>query len=467
MTAACLKSTLQHLRHSLPDERSDSELLALFLANHDESAFAALVRRHGGMVLGVCRRILGHDQDAEDAFQATFLVLATRAKSVIKHDSLGGWLYQVATRVARKAGAGHARRHSRESQVDNMPQPATAPAEPLDWLPLLDEELSRLPQRYRSAIVLCDLEGKTRKEAAQQLGVPAGTLSGRLTTARRLLADRLARRGVTLSAAALGFVLCRQASAHVSPALVAATAKGATLFVSGQAESLCGAAIILAKGVLQVMFIDKMMAAVGVVFVLVVLAVGSWLFQSGEARVSAQPTPRVDKRPKARSADDLEALRKKVELLETNLEVVLEKVRAQEAEIRRLKKEIEQLRGKPRPGGNSNKSGSPDTPNPFLPPVGKPADENVPKKRGNQPTSDLQGSVRKAEADLVTIDLGSDHGLKKGDTLEVYRLRPKPKYIGQIKIIEVTPTQSVGRGTARKMGPMQPGDQVAGQLTRP
>ena len=159
----------------------DGPLLEQFVARRDEAAFAALLRRHGPMILGVCRRVLRHEQDAEDAFQATFLVLARRAAAVVPPQMVGNWLYGVAHQTAVKARATTAKRRARERQVMQMPDPAVA--DPDFWpelQPLLDRELSRLPDMYRVAMVLCDLEGKTRKEAARQLGVPEGTLAARV-----------------------------------------------------------------------------------------------------------------------------------------------------------------------------------------------------------------------------------------------------------------------------------------------
>src|SRR5215471_16159577 len=179
-----MNAILQRLRQTafVPDgaEMTDGRLLDSFIARKDESAFAALVRRHGPMVLGVCRRVVGDYHDAEDAFQATFLVLASKAASLIVGQSLGSWLYQVAYNTARRAGIAGARRRRMERQMEELPQFEAAPPPARDWLPLLDRELSRLPEKYRSAIVLCDLEGKTRREAAGQLRIPEGTLSSRL-----------------------------------------------------------------------------------------------------------------------------------------------------------------------------------------------------------------------------------------------------------------------------------------------
>ena len=169
---------------------TDGQLLKRFLTQRDDAAFAALVRRHGPMVLEVCRRALGNHHDAEDAFQVTFLVLARKATSIGQPELLGNWLYGAAYRAALEAKA--ARRRVKESQVSAMPEPE-APAQPdvlLELRPVLDQELSRLPDKYRIPMVLCDLEGRTCRDAARQLGIPERTLSGRLTTATRYLSGR-------------------------------------------------------------------------------------------------------------------------------------------------------------------------------------------------------------------------------------------------------------------------------------
>jgi RNA polymerase sigma factor (sigma-70 family) len=217
---------------------SDRELLEAFVVRRDAASFEALVRRHGPMVLGVCRRVLRDYHDAEDAFQATFLVLIRRA-SVVPPGAVGNWLYGVAYRTALDARRGAARRQMKEILEENLPQPGT---ESLDaWRelrPLLDEELSRLPDKFRSAVVLCDLEGRTRAEAALHLGVPEGTMSGRLTTARRLLAARLTRRGITLSATGLAAVLAQGSAKATAPvSLLKATA------VLGEASAAAAATV--------------------------------------------------------------------------------------------------------------------------------------------------------------------------------------------------------------------------------
>ena len=182
---------------------TDAQLLDLFLGERGDDAgdaFAALVDRHGPMVLSVCRRMLGGSHDAEDAFQAAFLILARRAASIGRREKLAGWLHGVAVRTAREARRQNMRQRTRERRLMAVSKIETEPAEDLeDVLPLLDEELNGLPQRFRAALVACELEGKSRREAAAQLGLSEGTLSAHLARGRKLLRERLARRGVTLA----------------------------------------------------------------------------------------------------------------------------------------------------------------------------------------------------------------------------------------------------------------------------
>src|ERR1700730_830761 len=191
-----------------PDRGPDKPLLESFIARRDDSAFAQLLERHGPMVLSLCRRLLGNRHDAEDAFQATFLVLIRKARSIRKKDSLASWLHGVAYRVAREARAKSVRRQVHERQVSEMPP--TDPASDVIWRDLrlvLDEELQRLPDKYRVPLILCYLEGKTTDEAARLLGWPRGTVGGRLARARQMLRTRLVRRGMALSAGSLATAL--------------------------------------------------------------------------------------------------------------------------------------------------------------------------------------------------------------------------------------------------------------------
>jgi RNA polymerase sigma factor (sigma-70 family) len=327
-----LRDALGQLRLALAPPEPDAHLLARFLASRDECAFAALVRRHGPMVLGVCRRVLRHMQDAEDAFQATFLVLARKAGSVRQRAAVGNWLYGVAYRTARRLRDTRARLRAREQQVDAMPHPSTGPIEPQDWRPLLDEALSRLAERHRAPVVLCDLQGLSRREAARQLGLPRGTLLNRLAAGRRLLAQRLSRKGVTLSGGALAALLSEgAASAQVSRALVLATAKAASFVAAGHLAAVATPVATLTMGVLRAMWIAKVKVVVAGVLAAAALGAGvAYRSEAVRAEQVAQASP-------AKPRSELERLRREVELLKLNLEVMLEKVRAQEQELRELR----------------------------------------------------------------------------------------------------------------------------------
>ncbi len=271
---------------------TDRQLLECFVTRRDEAAFAALVRRHGPMVLGVCRRVLGHAEDAEDAFQAAFLVLARKAASIRQRELLGNWLYGVAYRTALDARAAAIQRRARERQVSAMPEPEAVEETDVwrDLRPLLDRELNRLPDKYRVPIVLCDLEGRTRRDVARQLGIPEGTLSGRLTTARRMLARRLSRHGLALPTGALSGALARGA-ASVPVELAASTVRIAT--------GVAGAAVVsarvaaLAEGAVRAMFVTKLKTAT-TVLLLVGFVVGAGLL--------AHP-PRAAEPPSGKTAD--------------------------------------------------------------------------------------------------------------------------------------------------------------------
>jgi RNA polymerase sigma factor (sigma-70 family) len=269
---------------------TDGQLLERFLTQRDEAAFEALVRRHGLMVWGVCRRVLHHLQDAEDAFQATFFVLARKAASITRRESVGSWLYGAAYRAALEARAA---RRPRERQVNTMPEPVVVTEVDIwrDLRPLLDQELSRLPDKYREAIVLCDLEGKTRKEAARQVGVPEGTLSGRLTTARRMLAGRLGRHGLALSGGALVTALSSNAvSAGVPAALIDSTTKAVIKVTAGTAAAVVPAKVTaIMEGVLKTMLLSKLKVVpiLLVVVTLTVFGIGYLADSRAVARLSA------------------------------------------------------------------------------------------------------------------------------------------------------------------------------------
>lgn len=283
MVASPANRVVQHLRRAILRRDgaglTDGQLLQGFVERHDGAAFETLVLRHGPMVLGVCRRLLGNPHDAEDAFQATFLVLVRKADSVVPRDMVGNWLYGVAYQTALKARALALRRRARERQVLTLPETAVCLTE--DWSdlqPVLDQELSRLPSRYRIPILLCDVQGMTRKEAAQRLGWPEGTLSSRLARARGRLAQRLTRRGVVFSGGSLAAVVSQQtATAHVPASLVSLTVQGANLVVAGKAATvgaLSAPVVALTEGVVHGMLLTKIKVATAVILMAATLGVG-------------------------------------------------------------------------------------------------------------------------------------------------------------------------------------------------
>ncbi|MBX9626082.1 MAG: sigma-70 family RNA polymerase sigma factor [Gemmataceae bacterium] len=254
------------LRHS--EGVPDGDLLGRFIERRDEVAWDALVRRHGPMVWGVCRRILGHTQDAEDAFQTTFVVLVRRAASISPRGGVGNWLYGVARQTAVKARATAARRGARERQVAVLPEPGVTDPPPDDLRPVLDRELGRLPDKYRAPIVLCDLGGKTFKDAARELGWPEGTLSGRLSRARKLLADRLTRAGAVPPAGVAVLGVGEAAGGDVPPPLVTSAITAGWRVAAGQPMSgLAPAVATLTEEVLRAMFIPKLKLVAGVLLV--------------------------------------------------------------------------------------------------------------------------------------------------------------------------------------------------------
>jgi RNA polymerase sigma factor (sigma-70 family) len=344
---------LRHIRRValLParDTPTDAQLLESFWARRDEAAFEALLRRHGPMVLGVCRRVLRHAQDAEDAFQATFLVLARKAGSLHSRELLGNWLYGVAQRTAMKARAMNAKRRSSERRAGEVARPDPADEE---LLAELDNALSRLPEKYRVPIVLCELEGKSRKDVARQLRIPEGTLSSRLAFAKKLLGKRLARYG----AGALVAVLSGNvASACVPPSLLKSTARAAMHVVAGQimtAGAVSAQVVTLTEGVLKVMFLSKLKT---VWMVVLALLVGAGAVGLTYRTAAAQPGSRGDGPPaRSATADELEELRLEVAALRKGLEATRQRVRTLESEVQTLKATRAAAGSQVNPGAQNN-----------------------------------------------------------------------------------------------------------------
>jgi RNA polymerase sigma factor (sigma-70 family) len=315
MANAPASIVLRHIRDLVGVEStsplSDQQLLQRFRAQRDQAAFEALVRRHGSLVGGVCRRVLGNLHDAEDAFQATFLVLARKAASIHKSESVGGWLYRVAYHVAVKAKSRASSRKEREQQART-----SGVMDPLsevtgrELMSILDEELQRLPERYQAPLVLCHLEGHTRDEAAQRLGWSLGTFKRRLDQARAILRGRLARRGLTLAATLVATDVGQQAGASVVPSVVVSSTARAVL-----EATIPESVATLADGAIPALLVLKpKVVAGGVLLLAAVLAIGVSIFtrpasarpQSGERAALTVPVPEVNKSTKndsGKSAD--------------------------------------------------------------------------------------------------------------------------------------------------------------------
>lgn len=246
------------------------QLLHRYLDRGDEDAFGAIVARHGPMVMGVCRRVLGDPRDVEDAFQATFLVLARKGRALGEHDPVGHWLYGVAFRVALRARSAAARRRSLEGSA--APPEAAADDDPArrELGAVIDQELARLPAKYRAPVVLCYIEGLTHEEAARQLGWPVGTVKGRLARAREILKGRLTRRGMAPADGAAAIALIRGTVAAVPASLMVFTIRSTMAVRSAGMVPTTVAALM--AGSLTTMFLNKMKTAAAV---LVVLSTGA------------------------------------------------------------------------------------------------------------------------------------------------------------------------------------------------
>jgi RNA polymerase sigma factor (sigma-70 family) len=335
---------------------SDADLLELFLERRDEAAFEALLRRHAPMVLGVCRRVLRHTQDAEDACQATFLVLARKAASLRSRNLLGNWLYGIALRTALKARAMNHKRRAREREIGRRARPDMPADESCEeLLARLDTEIARLPEKYRVPVVFCELQGKSRKEVATLLGLPEGTLSSRLAYARKLLARRLATTQA-LSGALLTEMLARHGSAAVPSSLVKAAARASVQILSGQvvrAGVVSAQVLVLTEGVMKAMFLSKLQG-VGVVVLALALGAGGVTYhqalaQTGSGGGPSSPANTSRWGLNARTmADELEELRLEVAALRKGLEATRERVKVLE---HRLDTQGQALEGSADKGG--------------------------------------------------------------------------------------------------------------------
>jgi RNA polymerase sigma factor (sigma-70 family) len=309
MTAVQLRQVVRQWRGVLATRETagltDADLCERYVCEGDEAAFETLVRKHGPMVLGTCRRILRNDQDAEDAFQATFLVLVRKAASLRSPRTLANWLHGVARRTALAARSAAAKRRDKEAAV--LPR-SVMPDDPGDDLrAVLDQELERLAEKYRIAVVLCDLEGRTRKEAARQLGWAEGTVASRLARGRGILARRLAHRGFAgaLVAAALAD---RAAPACVPSAVVVSTVTAASFPAACSAASkgvLSGSVAELTEGVLRSMLLTKLKSAIAVLLVIGLATLGAGALISRSRATERAGAPANGQEPERANRDDL------------------------------------------------------------------------------------------------------------------------------------------------------------------
>jgi RNA polymerase sigma factor (sigma-70 family) len=313
MSTAPLATALTRLRTEAAsregEQRSDRQLLDAYVATNDQSAFTALVQRHGPMVLGVCRRVLQDVHNAEDAFQAVFLVLARKAALLHNGEALTGWLHGVSYRVALRARRDSARRHKHERRVPPRTNP---PAWELGWHELqtvLDEEVEQLPLPYRAVFVLCCLEGLSKAEAADQLGVKENTVSSRLARARKRLQESLARRGISLSAVLAALLVSGRGRATVPSPLTHAVVQAASRLGAGTpVTGLSAKALSLAEGVTRTMLPKKFNLATVLLLTLCALGTGLAVFAWPTAETppaapsgKVPPAPSTPKEPTDRS----------------------------------------------------------------------------------------------------------------------------------------------------------------------
>lgn len=295
--AMSMKNDFLGLVHQLTVQQSESAtddaLLEAYVLHRDETAITSLVQRHSAMVWGVCRRVLGSNPDAEDAFQATFLVLVRKAGSIQDPRKFANWLYGVAQQTSIRVRSNRAKQGNRERLTLNPPeQPQEDKPVWNDMEELLDQELSRLPEKYRTVIVLCDLEEKSRSEVAGQLGCPEGTVAGRLARARALLAKRLHRRGVTTSAGALAATLTTYSKGAVPASLLQATL---LMIQSRQANATI---TTISEGVLRSMSLKKLKVVGMILVTLLTCATGGFIVYSSAATPKAEPKPKRKAEPK-------------------------------------------------------------------------------------------------------------------------------------------------------------------------
>jgi RNA polymerase sigma factor (sigma-70 family) len=500
MPSPPLLTVLRRLRRTADTTAgpSDAELLARFAADRDEAAFELLIWRHGPMVLGVCRRWLGDLHAAEDAFQATFLALARRARSIRRHASVAGWLYRVAGRVALAVRERSNRRATLEQPMNGYAPPSRDPEPPTaaalqELSQGLDIAIARLPARYREPLLLTCFGGRSHAEAARELGCAVRTVESRLGRARQRLRAALLRRGL-LPAGGLATVLsAANAPASVGASLVAATVRA----------NIRGSASIpietLTQGVLHAMFLSKLKVAGVVVFAagFIGLGAGGWVYQSravGQAPANAPavaqnpgtPANKQDRKQRVQellreltealnddASDDvtqpLQELLKKArdrrvrqserdKLIAAQLQIIhtaLAKMRDaatgdldREKAVAAFDVDVTRLRERLNLPGVAVQFH--DVANPLF----------MRFAQARQLT-DLRGKVKRVEGELAVVNLGSDNGIEVGQMLSIYRDEATAVYVAQIRVLAVAPTEAVGQLMGRTKYPVEANDHVA------
>jgi RNA polymerase sigma factor (sigma-70 family) len=373
---------------------SEGQLLARFIGERDESAFEAIVTRHGPMVLGICRRLLDDPGDAEDAFQATFLVLVQKARSLRDRELLGNWLYGVAVRVAHRSRRQRARRHARERSTE---METIAAPDGIDQLgPLrasLDAEVARLPDKFRAPVILCYFEGLTHDEAAQRLRCPVGTVRSRMAKARELLRVRLTRAGITPLQASVRLLQTPPWAPEVSPALLARLTHSASRVAEGQsvAGTVSTSVASLTQGVSRMMSLTKVVAFVPVAVIASALVgvAGLAARQAGDRpapKPSAAPTAPAPAQTKpwdeAQWDAKLEQMHARLDQSEKQLEQQMDEVGRQRTELAALEAALDEFReaARSRPGAVKKEAPKRDGPRAQADPdqpATKPAPDSV------------------------------------------------------------------------------------------
>jgi RNA polymerase sigma factor (sigma-70 family) len=319
---------LHALEETSLQDLPDGALLECFVAQREQAALLALLQRHGPLVWSVCRRVLREEHSAEDAFQATFLVLVRKAGSVRKAESIRSWLYGVANRVARRARAQQVARREREkAQPPRSPDLPSGGPEWDELRAILDEEVQRLPEKYRLPVMLCHLQGQSTTEVARELGCPAATVATRLARAREQLRGRLSRRGLAPSASAFAAWLAQQSLLPLPAGLLATTARVGAAYMTGSVAAIAPPIATLTTETLRAMFLDKLKPALAVLLALFFLGGGLGLLAS---RGPGAPLP--EKGPAA-TAPKPPAKGKLAELLKKRLKMAQDEYEARNQEF--------------------------------------------------------------------------------------------------------------------------------------